>query len=494
MEELTAEELEVTFIDACPPPLIDGDYQLEINQALDWKGPKAGKASFQSTYDFSVRGPRFTLDPSEIHAVYPPPNHRGHFQKNLPHMVLRRRSVPWERTLNDQPVDSPPYYPWLWLASLSEEEIKQYDIDPKSVPLSKVFQSPDPGTLLTPNIKPESGEDPASECLVIDVPVDLLQQLIPTKDDLQMMASARLVSIEHKELTAEMETGWFSVVLGNRFSANGQTNTQYLISLEGYESILAPAKIQGVEKVRLVVLSSWSFTNVDDKETFSELMNDLSVERLNLPTEPVEDQVVAKAFSMGYVPMNHLTLEGEHTVSWYRGPLLPMVMPTDTPTSYPNGDAATRYDPAYGMFDVSLSAAWHIGRLLCLQNASVASATAKMRSQTLATAHRLLHRSHLMRRLGIRDTPLLKNLAASHWFEDWLPSRLAATLEALTPETQDVSTELGQPIHGRSILGQPADPSGLREREELLPGLLNESQMLQVAEEGLESIHKLIRT
>src|SRR5262245_18816317 len=49
---------------------------------------------------FEVEAPRFSLPPSEIAAVYPPRNGHGAFHLTLPHIVLRRRSLPWERAIN----------------------------------------------------------------------------------------------------------------------------------------------------------------------------------------------------------------------------------------------------------------------------------------------------------------------------------------------------------------------------------------------------------
>ena len=83
------------------------------------------------------------------------------------------------------------------------------------------------------------------------------------------------------------------------------------------------------------------------------------------------------------------------TVSWYRGPLTPYPVPfTVLPGPLlPAGsaDALTRYDSDTGMFDVSLAAAWQIGRLMALADRQFA---------TELYAFKRVRRQQLSRELG----------------------------------------------------------------------------------------------
>ena len=78
-----------------------------------------------------------------------------------------------------------------------------------------------------------------------------------------------------------------------------------------------------------------------------------------------------RQLAMGSVPLPHAMRQGNKTVSWYRGPLVPGKN-TTTEVSLPirAADELIYYDDAYGMFDVSYAAAWELGRLLALQSKS----------------------------------------------------------------------------------------------------------------------------
>ena len=84
---------------------------------------------------------------------------------------------------------------------------------------------------------------------------------------------------------------------------------------------------------------------------------------------------------MGFAPVNHSLRNGDTTISWYRGPLVPMcVRESMTYTDISCADAALRYDPTTGMFDASYAAAWQLGRLLALQDQAFAQALFRFRT------------------------------------------------------------------------------------------------------------------
>jgi hypothetical protein len=78
---------------------------------------------------------------------------------------------------------------------------------------------------------------------------------------------------------------------------------------------------------------------------------------------------VKHAYSLGYTALTHRIRNGETTVSWYRGPLVPLFYrKLDVYRSLPCPDAALRYHYDTGLLDVSYAAAWQLGRLLALQS------------------------------------------------------------------------------------------------------------------------------
>ena len=50
-----------------------------------------------------MRGPRFTLTASEIHACYPVPGSAGTYSQLLPHITLDAPALPWARLLSARP-------------------------------------------------------------------------------------------------------------------------------------------------------------------------------------------------------------------------------------------------------------------------------------------------------------------------------------------------------------------------------------------------------
>ena len=89
---------EMQLYDTVKPPLPAGRYKLRAQTTVTGGPfPLSGKDSF-----FTIEGPRFALPASEVSAVHPPRNAQGSFDQVLPHIVLGRRTLPWERELDPQ--------------------------------------------------------------------------------------------------------------------------------------------------------------------------------------------------------------------------------------------------------------------------------------------------------------------------------------------------------------------------------------------------------
>ncbi|MGV2388252.1 MAG UNVERIFIED_CONTAM: hypothetical protein LVR29_07680 [Microcystis novacekii LVE1205-3] len=86
----TTEPTKIEFIQYHQPALKDGDYQITIQQEI--KGQKINaNNSFNITRKFSVNGERFELNPTDIHAVFPPDGSLGEHSNVLPHIILNRQ-------------------------------------------------------------------------------------------------------------------------------------------------------------------------------------------------------------------------------------------------------------------------------------------------------------------------------------------------------------------------------------------------------------------
>ena len=180
------------------------------------------------------------------------------------------------------------------------------------------------------------------------------------------------------------------------------------------------------------------------------------------------ERLAAAALAQGYVPLNHSTPEGEQAVSWYRGPLTPVLTErfySEAP--YLTADEAKVYDPATGMFDISYAAAWQMGRLLALADANFATALMNWRRKGYGVVDLLGERLRLFGDEVAASAPgsapvvasaAVKAQTARGRFADYLKNRLAP---------QAVPAEGGAPP-----LIRVADPTGLAGRAGRIPGLL----------------------
>jgi hypothetical protein len=459
---VTVKAGQIQFVDACHPPLVAGAYNVSMRQvikeskdaAVPWNSDPYG-----SGVQFFVDAPRFTLNPADIHAVYPPSNQTGRFDNALPHVVFNRRTLPWERTLDGRaPKLGRPFPPWMGLLLVQEDELlildekgqttnRKHEI--RSLPIVAGEGRQD--SLLFPTatniLSPELGQDGTKKwemapgqyakesCLAIDLPGEFFKAIAPRLEDLPYLAHVRQIDTGDKEVQAINDRGWFSLVMGNRLAQadknqshpTTQTKTTadhrvFLVSLEGHQNrLLETWRPQPGQMVRLAVLGTWSF-KCEGANDFKAHMDQLNVDSLHLPFASYDDSsmepedIVKGAYARGYTAFNHLMRQGEKTVSWYRGPLVPLdyVKPQQIEEPVQCTDELLRYDPDTGLFDVTYAAAWQLGRLLALQNHSFALALNRVRRALRAEAERQ------MRLVEIKD---LKNGDDS--IEESLMDRLA---------------------------------------------------------------------
>lgn len=83
----------MSFTDRHKPGLEPGDYIIKVEQSIHADGSIPCEA-FSVTRQFSVLGPRFTLDPQEIQEMFPPPGSLGEHANVLPHIILSAAPYP----------------------------------------------------------------------------------------------------------------------------------------------------------------------------------------------------------------------------------------------------------------------------------------------------------------------------------------------------------------------------------------------------------------
>jgi len=471
---VTVKSGQIQFAEACHPPLVAGEYRIGTSQFIadpEKKDIPWNSDPYASELVFSVDAPRFTLNPAEIHSVYPPVNEVGRFDNALPHVVFARRTLPWERTLDGLPPElGKAFWPWMGLILLKEDELAILDdagretgeshqvrslpvLPPKAEPDKPVKAQKDSllvaldKNVLVPDIgQTGAGSDQAStarskkwekeklryeaaSCLCIDLPAGLFKAVAPRKNELLLLAHVRQVDTGDKEVFGINDKGWFSLVIGNRVPQAG-SHWALLVSLEGHQDRLEDKWEPAADQlIRLAVLCSWKFTCKGSND-FKAWMKQLNVGNeaqngeenqlpdpwLHLPhqeytdsygnNEKLEEEDIADivngAYARGYTALNHAMRQGEKTVSWYRGPLVPLYydQPRRIRKPFANADELLRFDPRTGLFDVTFAAAWQLGRLLALQNKGFAMALNRTRSELRAKAARQLLRKELDLKAG----------------------------------------------------------------------------------------------
>jgi hypothetical protein len=218
---------------AVTPPVLAGDYQLNATGTVGY-GDGSGAVDPHRPW-LRVVSSRYTMPPDQLLSTFPPANAEGAWAARLPQVVLKRRTLPWERVPGTGPGDAD--LPWLALVVLAEGEGKlSTEVE--------VTQCVTPGVTL-------DGPSDVPKGLYIEVPKSIVDAVFPTKDDLQFLVHVREVDKSDTELAAGDDDGWMAVVLGNRFPQPTVTATDAgpvttpvrylacLISVEGQVDHLA---------------------------------------------------------------------------------------------------------------------------------------------------------------------------------------------------------------------------------------------------------------
>lgn len=473
---VTVKAGQIQFIEACHPGLVAGEYAVRTSQQVKESETETvpwNSNPYASDVVFSVDAPRFILSPADIHSVYPPINEVGRFDNALPHVVFTRRTLPWERKLDGIPPQlGEPFPPWVALLLFQENELPATDNQGgvKSLPIlsatedsllraaSKDVLPPDigqngPGNKSDPgfelrqirsqNWQQEQWryEAAGQSCLALDLPAQLFKAVAPREPDLPYLAHVRQVDTGNKEVLGINDKGWFSLVMGNRLPQANKRHRVFLVSLEGFQDRLQDNWTAAAnQKVRLAVLCAWTFT-CEGPNDFKQNMDTLNFggnvpppgeKRIELPESGLRllfnayddasmkaEDIVNAAYARGYTAFDHFMRQGEKTVSWYRGPLVPLhyTKPQQIQEPVACSEELLRYDPDTGLFDATYAAAWQVGRLLALQNQGFALALDRARRGLRDRAEMLLRQDELAmmrQQLGLPEEDFLEDSLMKH--------------------------------------------------------------------------------
>jgi hypothetical protein len=225
------------------PQLTAGQYQLVTDQS----GLPFDVA--EKTTHVTVSSPRFTMPTDQILSSFPPANAEGAFGDRLPQIVLKRRTLPWER--NPAEVVAPSTTPWLALVVVAEGEAELSTATP-------IADCVTPGTAL---LDPDDHD--VEQGLYLSVTQTVLDKIFPTKDDLALLTHVREVDINDTELANGDDDGWLAVVLANRLPVadeargNGVRYMACLVSVEGQLGAL-PVPKPPVDQFVWALAQDWS--------------------------------------------------------------------------------------------------------------------------------------------------------------------------------------------------------------------------------------------
>jgi hypothetical protein len=453
----TAAKGKVEFIQYHQPGLKDGVYKIRVAQEIhsNETGSAAQRvplSTFTEERTFAVRGERFSLPPELIQAVFPADGSLGEHSNVLPHVILTRSTLPWERTPLAEEDAAHEDLPWLALLLFDDEEKPE----PSVITLGEL-RNPSGEAGKFPTVGHEVGQTDKDKLTVIEVEKGLLQKLLPSTTGLAFLAHVRAGKDENGAPDGE-ET---AVVICDRLPKKGASSTCHLVSLEGRlvknpdagegKPDEYPFDYQGAgdtETIRLVSLKSWSFACADEKQSFVGLIENLNGQfkdpgTLRLP--PNGDAEAEAFLASGFVPLPHLLRQSEKTVSWYHGPLIPGENDSTVELPALAADQLARYDPARGMFDVSYAAAWELGRLLALQSKQLSVSLynwKRANAQQLKQAEQQLLHPHLPP-LGQEAAPPETPDDIAAWFADLALLR-GVPFNYLVPDERMLPAESGR--------------------------------------------------
>ncbi|MDO3705110.1 hypothetical protein Q3W71_25915 [Micromonospora sp. C28SCA-DRY-2] len=313
--------------DTVTPTLTAGIYRFVSKLEVTGKGTEAGPPPEHFTH-VQVGAPRLTLDGTEVTGHHPPRDAVGAFGDRLPHVVLGRRALPWERRFTDGT-------PWLALLVVRADE----------------------ATLVTGTLRTTIGETAFNRLNAIE-PVDpnravvglrakdlaTFRALLPSRDDVRLLTHVRQVNVADTALAGSDDDGWFAVVTANRLPLGGAAPIRYtacLVSLEARDDVWTTTL---TSVPTLIVLASWPFVTSSAGGTFEHVAAHLDLGAFGAPPAGQPPLVDAD----GALTLAGTRRDGTPTTVGYRPPLL---------------GAAPDPLPA-GPDDVTGDAAFELGRLL----------------------------------------------------------------------------------------------------------------------------------
>jgi hypothetical protein len=216
---------DIQFVAFNQPSLLDGEYVIDVKQQVQIDKSDVWRTAPSAQMKFAVSGPRFSLDPTLIQSQFPPPKSIGEYYNILPHVILNRMTLPWERTIDNSP-PSETNQPQSWLAlllfdSTGDQGVKVSNITvqdlidtytssatPQGQPEFVKILPRNPNTRAKPGeLMLEVGQHPNDRLTVIDVPKQLLIQILPGPNEIRFLSHVRRSATNETDIRSYFATG-----------------------------------------------------------------------------------------------------------------------------------------------------------------------------------------------------------------------------------------------------------------------------------------------
>ena len=105
------------------PPLAAGTYRFTASHEMAGTGPNGESLDdsdlgvADASMHVEITSPRYLLPPDQVLSTFPPAESQGAWGSRLPQIVIKRRTLPWERDVADDST-----IPWLALVVFQEHE------------------------------------------------------------------------------------------------------------------------------------------------------------------------------------------------------------------------------------------------------------------------------------------------------------------------------------------------------------------------------------
>jgi hypothetical protein len=186
------------------PELPAGSYTATSHQDLHAAPPHGADGAIpveDTQFHLHIVAPRYTMPPDQILSTFPPAGSAGDWRERLPQIVLKRRTLPWERN-PDPAADPKTAPPWLALVVLADGE-------------GLLSPEVDVSECVTAGVDLGSDADvPTSKYL--EVTEDVVKKVFPCRDELNLLVHVRKVDLADTELALGDDDGYLAVVLSNR--------------------------------------------------------------------------------------------------------------------------------------------------------------------------------------------------------------------------------------------------------------------------------------